>query len=157
MKCPYCGTLENKVIDSRLASGGEVTRRRRECESCDRRYTTYERVEQHVPMVLKEDGRRQPFDGAKLLRGLRRAAVKRPIDPDRLEAVVTRVEHALAASGEREIAAAVIGRHALKELKALDTVAYVRFASVYRQFSSLSEFVSELEALQGNQKQGDGE
>lgn len=152
MKCPYCGTLENKVIDSRLSAGGEVTRRRRECEACTRRYTTYERVEQHVPMVAKADGRKQPFDRVKLLRGLRRATVKRPIDADRLEALVTRVEQVLAESGEREIPASVIGKHVLRELKALDTVAYVRFASVYRQFATLGEFVSELDALQDAKK-----
>ncbi len=147
MKCPFCGTLENKVIDSRLSSGGEVTRRRRECESCSRRYTTYERVEQVLPLVVKRDGRRQPFDRVKLLQGLRRAVVKRPVDAEMLDALVSRVERALIDLGDKEVSAATIGELVLRELQVLDTVAYVRFASVYRQFSDLDGFMAELEHL----------
>jgi transcriptional repressor NrdR len=149
MKCPYCGTFENRVIDSRLSQGGEVTRRRRECEKCGRRYTTYERVEQILPMVLKRDGRREPFDRVKLLQGIRRAVVKRPVDAEAVEAIVDALERTLLESGDREIASQALGEAVLARLKDLDSVAYIRFASVYRQFGDLDEFVGELARLQG--------
>lgn len=149
MKCPYCGTFENRVIDSRLSQGGEVTRRRRECEKCGRRYTTYERVEQILPMVLKRDGRREPFDRVKLLQGIRRAVVKRPVDAEAVEAIVDSLERTLLESGDREITSQALGEAILARLKDLDPVAYIRFASVYRQFGDLDEFVAELARLQG--------
>jgi transcriptional repressor NrdR len=149
MKCPYCGTFENRVIDSRLSQGGEVTRRRRECEKCGRRYTTYERVEQILPMVLKRDGRREPFDRVKLLQGIRRAVVKRPVDAEAVETIVDSLERTLLESGDREITSQALGEAILARLKDLDPVAYIRFASVYRQFGDLDEFVAELARLQG--------
>ncbi len=147
MRCPYCGTLENRVIDSRLSQGGEVTRRRRECEQCGRRYTTYERVEQTLPLILKKDERRQPYDREKLLAGLRRACVKRPVSAEALERLLNQVERWLADTGESEVTSAQLGEHVLLELREIDTVAYVRFASVYRDFQDVGEFVDELATL----------
>lgn len=149
MRCPYCGTLENKVIDSRLSQAGEVIRRRRECESCGRRYTTYERVEQVLPLVVKKGGQRQPFDRDKILAGLRRSCAKRDISADALERVVDNVQRTISDRGEPEVASSLIGREVLRQLEALDQVAYVRFASVYREFQDAREFVAELERLLG--------
>jgi transcriptional repressor NrdR len=139
--------LDNKVIDSRLSQGGEVTRRRRQCEGCNRRYTTYERVEQVMPLVIKRDGRRQPWDRMKLLAGLRRAVVKRPITAETVETLVESLERNLMDSGEKEVQAHVIGEMVLEALRDLDPVAYVRFASVYREFADLDQFVEELTRL----------
>lgn len=147
MRCPFCGTLDNKVIDSRLSQAGEVTRRRRECDGCQRRYTTYERVEQILPLVVKKDGRRQPFDRMKVLGGLRRAAVKRPLSAETLERLVDDLERSLVESGEKEIPSPVIGARVLEALRTLDEVAYVRFASVYRDFKDAREFLSALGPL----------
>jgi len=147
MRCPYCGTLDNRVIDSRLSGGGEVTRRRRQCSSCARRYTTYERVERALPWVMKSDGTRQPFAREKVMAGLQRACVKRDISSDTLERVVERIERGLAESGASEVRTEEIGERLLRELRGLDEVAYVRFASVYRQFSSARQFMTELNAL----------
>ena len=147
MKCPYCGILENKVIDSRLSQGGEVTRRRRECEACTRRYTTYERIELALPLVIKRDGRRQPFDRLKVLAGLRRAGIKRPVPAEAFERLVDDLERKLADSGDKEVDAAAIGEKLLKGLRDLDSVAYVRFASVYREFADLDQFIDELTRL----------
>ena len=147
MRCPFCTTLENKVIDSRLSQGGEVIRRRRECEGCKRRYTTYERVEQALPLVVKKDGRRQPFDREKILAGLRRSCAKRDISAEALERVVEAVQRAVVEQGESEVPSKLVGRFVLKELESLDQVAYVRFASVYREFQDVREFVAELEGL----------
>lgn len=147
MKCPFCGTLDNKVIDSRLSSAGEVTRRRRECDNCARRYTTYERVEQVLPLVAKKDGRREPFDRIKILGGIRRACEKRPVSEESLERVVDRIERELVETGEKEVASSMIGERAMESLRGLDPVAYVRFASVYRSFTNLSEFMSEIARL----------
>lgn len=135
------------MIDSRLSQGGEVTRRRRECEECGRRYTTYERVEQTLPLIIKKDGRRQPYDRDKLLAGLRRACVKRPVSAEALERLLHQVERWLADTGESEVTSAQLGEHVLHELRGLDTVAYVRFASVYRDFQDVGEFVDELAKL----------
>ncbi len=154
MKCPYCGQLENKVIDSRLSQGGEVTRRRRECDACIRRYTTYERVEQTLPTVVKRDGRRQPFDRLKIIAGLQRAVVKRPVSAVALDRLVDALERDLADMAEREVNSTVIGEKILAALKALDSVAYVRFASVYRQFDNLDEFTGELTKLETNKDGG---
>jgi len=147
MKCPFCGILENKVIDSRLSQGGEVTRRRRECESCQRRYTTYERVEQVLPLVIKKDQRREPFDRVKILSGLRRACEKRPISLDALDQLVDRIERELVDSSEKEIESSAIGERVMLQLRDLDQVAYVRFASVYRSFRDIEAFMSELTHL----------
>jgi transcriptional repressor NrdR len=147
MRCPYCGTLENRVIDSRLSQAGEVTRRRRECEQCGRRYTTYERVEQTLPLIIKKDGRRQPYARDKLLAGLRRACVKRPVSAEALERLLHQVERWLVDSGESEVRSEQLGEHVLHELRGLDPVAYVRFASVYRDFQDVGEFVDELAKL----------
>jgi transcriptional repressor NrdR len=147
MRCPYCGTLENRVIDSRLSQAGEVTRRRRECEHCGRRYTTYERVEQTLPLIVKNDGRRQPYDRDKLLAGLRRACVKRPVSGEALERFLNQVERWLVDTGDQEVASRQLGEHILHELRDLDPVAYVRFASVYRDFQNVGEFLEELARL----------
>lgn len=147
MKCPFCGTLDNKVIDSRLSQGGEVTRRRRECEGCARRYTTYERVEQVLPLVVKKDGRREPFDRIKILGGVRRACEKRPVSQESLERLVDRLERELVETGEKEVPSSIIGEKAMDALRGLDPVAYVRFASVYRSFADLHEFMAEIAQL----------
>ena len=147
MRCPFCGTLDNKVIDSRLSHGGETTRRRRECNGCQRRYTTYEKVELSLPMVLKKDGRRQPFDRAKLMAGLRRACVKRPVTPDALDRLLDDLERQLSERGEAEVSSDEIGAQVLRALREIDQVAYVRFASVYRDFKDVHEFMAELSAL----------
>ena len=147
MKCPFCGTLDNKVIDSRLSQGGEVTRRRRECEGCTRRYTTYERVEQVLPLVVKKDGRREPFDRMKILGGLHRACVKRPVSAESLERLVDELERVLVETGDKEVSCTVVGERVMDALRELDHVAYVRFASVYRQFKDTNEFLSELSQL----------
>ena len=150
MKCPFCGTLDNRVIDSRLSQGGEVTRRRRECEGCDRRYTTYERVEQVLPYVIKKDGRREPFDRMKILGGLRRACEKRPVSAEQLESLVDRIERAMVETGEKEVPSSQVGERIMDGLRELDQVAYVRFASVYRSFKDIHEFMAELSDLLGD-------
>ncbi|HJL17258.1 MAG TPA: transcriptional regulator NrdR [Sandaracinaceae bacterium LLY-WYZ-13_1] len=147
MKCPFCGTLDNRVIDSRLSQGGEVTRRRRECEGCARRYTTYERVEQALPYVIKKDGRREPFDRMKILAGLRRACEKRPVSSEALEKLVDQIERDMVETGDKEVQSATIGTKIMDGLRDLDQVAYVRFASVYRSFKDIHEFMAELSDL----------
>jgi transcriptional repressor NrdR len=147
LKCPFCRDLENKVIDSRLSKEGDVIRRRRECLRCARRFTTYERAEEALPLVVKKDGRRETFDRGKIIAGLTRACEKRPVGIEAVEAVVDRVERALQERGEKEIPSSVIGEAVMRELHGLDKVAYVRFASVYRSFEDIGEFMEELEAL----------
>lgn len=147
MKCPACGDTENKVVDSRLSKDGEITRRRRECESCAKRFTTYERLEEFQPLVVKKDGRRESFDRGKVLAGVQRACEKRPIGVEMLEELIDRVEKVIQEKGEREISAQDIGEVVMTELKTLDQVAYVRFASVYRSFKDINEFMSELKGL----------
>lgn len=147
MKCPFCGSFDNRVIDSRLSSGGEVTRRRRECEGCERRYTTYERVEQVLPLVVKRDDRREAFDRMKVLGGLRRACEKRPVSEEQLDKVVDAIERDLVDAGDKETPSTVIGEKVMLHLKDLDEVAYVRFASVYRSFKDIREFMTELSSL----------
>lgn len=149
MKCPFCGTLDNRVIDSRLSQAGEVTRRRRECEGCARRYTTYERVEQVLPYVIKKDGRREPFDRMKIFAGLRRACEKRPVSGDDLEKLVGRVEREMVETGDKEVSSAAVGERIMDRLREVDQVAYVRFASVYRSFKDIHEFMAELSDLLG--------
>lgn len=147
MKCPFCGHLEDKVIDSRLSQDGDVTRRRRECLKCDKRFTTYERVEETMPLVIKKDGSRQPFDRTRVFNGMLKACEKRPVGVDSIEEVVDRLERKFLNGGEREICSSVIGEVVMEELKRLDEVAYVRFASVYREFRDINEFMSELKDL----------
>ncbi len=156
MKCPFCSCVDNKVIDSRLSQGDEVTRRRRECERCTRRFTTYERIELVLPMVVKKDARREPFDRLKVMAGLRRACEKRPVASDQLEALVDKIERDLVESSEKEIESSRIGEEVMRGLKELDQVAYVRFASVYRSFKDIHEFMAELSRLLTHPK-GDGE
>lgn len=147
MKCPFCDELEDKVVDSRMAKEGEVIRRRRECLACKRRYTTYERVEESLPVVVKKDGRREPFDRMKVLAGLKKACEKRPISTATIEAVTDRIEKRIQEMGETEIPSTTIGEEVMKELHQLDQVAYVRFASVYREFKDIDQFMDELKAL----------
>lgn len=147
MKCPFCRDLENKVIDSRLSKEGEVIRRRRECLQCTRRFTTYERAEEAFPLVVKKDGRRETFDRMKIVAGLKRACEKRPVSIEAIEAVVDRIERGLLERGEKELPSSAIGEALMHELHVLDKVAYVRFASVYRSFEDIGEFMEELEAL----------
>ncbi|PIE05724.1 MAG: transcriptional regulator NrdR [Sorangium cellulosum] len=147
MKCPYCAHLENRVIDSRLSASGEVTRRRRECEGCGHRYTTYERVEDLLPSVVKRDGRRELFDRRKIVTGIRSACSKRPVSIDQIDAIAESIEREVQESGEREIPCTAVGEKVMDRLRGLDQVAYVRFASVYRQFRDLEDFTKELATL----------
>lgn len=147
MKCPFCDDLEDKVVDSRMAKEGQVIRRRRECLSCKRRYTTYERVEESLPMVVKKDGRREPFDRSKILSGITKACEKRPISVSTIEALTDRIEKRIQEMGETELSSNAIGEEVMRELHNLDQVAYVRFASVYREFKDIDQFMDELKAL----------
>jgi transcriptional repressor NrdR len=147
VKCPFCTHLESKVIDSRVATAGDVTRRRRECESCARRFTTYERGEEVLPLVVKKDGRRETFERQKILAGLRRACDKRAVPLVRLEGIVDTIERDLIDSGEKEVSAQAVGEKVMTELRKLDEIAYVRFASVYRSFRDIDEFRAELENI----------
>ena len=147
MKCPYCGELESKVIDSRPTEDGEKIRRRRECLGCGKRFTTYEIVETVPLMVIKRDRSREVFDRQKLLGGLMRACEKRPVSFEMLEIVIDNIEQILLNSYEREVQSEYIGELAMEELKKIDEVAYVRFASVYRQFSDIDTFMNELSEL----------
>jgi len=147
MRCPYCAHLEDRVVDSREAQEGQATRRRRECLGCARRYTTYERVEDVLPQVVKKDGRREAFDRRKIVEGLLRACQKRPVSRERIDDLVSAVERRVQELGEREVPSHVVGEAVMEKLRALDPVAYVRFASVYRAFEDVGEFMSELEGL----------
>lgn len=147
MKCPFCGHLEDKVIESRAAGAGDVVRRRRECAVCGRRFTTYERVEDVLPTVVKKDGRREPFDRAKLLRGIRIACNKRPVSVERIETMVDAIEREAQESERREVTSTELGEHVMHHLRDVDEVAYVRFASVYRSFRDVDEFMHELGKL----------
>ncbi|HEY7558229.1 MAG TPA: transcriptional regulator NrdR [Candidatus Binatia bacterium] len=147
MKCPFCHETDNRVIDSRLSKDSNMIRRRRECNRCSRRFTTYERVEEMMPLVVKKDGRRENYDRTKIINGLKRACEKRPVSIDTIEAVADRIERALQERGEKEIPASVIGEALMRELHDIDQVAYVRFASVYRSFKDIGEFMAELEDL----------
>ena len=147
MKCPFCDQLENRVIDSRLSKDGHAIRRRRECTECKRRFTTYERVEISIPLVIKKDGRREHFDREKLKSGIMKACEKRPVSIDEIERFVDELERGIQEQGDREIPSETIGRRVMEYLRELDDVAYVRFASVYRSFKDLKEFMSELQDL----------
>jgi|SRR5262244_2207180 len=147
MRCPFCQEPENKVIDSRESHEGSVIRRRRECLQCKRRFTTYERVEELTPLIVKKDGRREAFDREKILAGLKKACEKRPVSVDQLEGVTTEIEQRLQESGEKEVHSSTVGEEVMRRLQGLDEVAYVRFASVYRSFRDIAEFMSELKEL----------
>ncbi len=145
MKCPYCPSLDTKVIDSRLNQTGDITRRRRSCPQCEGRFTTYERVEEVMPLVIKKDGRREPYDRAKVLEGVVKSCQKRPVTTQAVEALVTRIEKKVQSYGLKEVPSRTFGEMVMSELQALDTVAYIRFASVYREFRDVEQFVAELQ------------
>ena len=147
MHCPFCGAIDTKVIDSRLVSEGNHVRRRRECITCEERFTTYESAELVMPRIIKTDGIREPFNEDKLMAGLSKALEKRPVSVEKVEAAVTRIKASLRATGEREIQSRDVGEQVMKELRDLDEVAYVRFASVYRSFKDLNEFRQEIDRL----------
>jgi transcriptional repressor NrdR len=152
MKCPYCGHLENRVVDSRLNKDFTITRRRRMCDSCSRRFTTYERLEVTMPMLIKKDGRREAWDRHKVVEGLKKACEKRPVSMSKLEEFVDSLERELQDTGEREIPVGLVGERVMDGLRKIDGVAYVRFASVYRQFKDLNEFMDELKDILGRQE-----
>ena len=152
MKCPFCSQVDDKVIDSRTAREGEVIRRRRECLSCKRRFTTYERIEESLPVVVKKDNRREPFDRMKIMSGLKKACEKRPVSSAALEASVDRIEKRIQDMGETEVAGRVVGEEVMKELHQLDPVAYVRFASVYREFKDIDQFMETIKSLAKEQR-----
>ncbi len=152
MKCPYCGHLENKVVDSRLNKDFTITRRRRACDACERRFTTYERLEVTMPMLVKKDGRREAFDRHKVLAGITKACEKRPVAMAEIEDFVDRLEIELQDLGEREILVGDVGERVMRGLRDLDDVAYVRFASVYRQFKDINEFMDELKGMLDHRK-----
>lgn len=147
MHCPFCSDADTRVIDSRLVAEGEQVRRRRECNACGERFTTFETAELWLPRLVKRDGSRVPFDEEKLRNGMLRALEKRPVSVEQIEASVSQIKHKLRAKGEREIKALVVGEMVMEELKKLDDVAYIRFASVYRHFEDLNEFREEIERL----------
>jgi len=148
MHCPFCGAEDTKVIDSRLTGEGAQVRRRRECLSCNERFTTFEVAELVMPRIVKRDGTRDPFNEAKLRRGIVRALEKRPVATERIEDAINRIQQRMRASGEREIAARQLGEWVMDELRKLDQVAYVRFASVYRSFQDVNAFREEIERLE---------
>ncbi len=147
MNCPFCGFNDTRVVDSRLGKEGNNVRRRRECPSCERRFTTYERVEEILPWVIKKDGRRENFDRSKIIAGMQRACEKRPISIEDIEGMVDRLERKFQECGDKEIASSLIGKAVMEVLHGADEVAYVRFASVYRQFKDINEFMTELTDL----------
>jgi len=149
MRCPFCGTIEDKVVDTRPSDGDQVIRRRRECISCGRRFTTYERVDEVLPLVVKKDGRREAFDRAKVLAGLKKACSKRPVPVEVLEQAADKIERSLEA-GDKEIPSSRIGDSVMDALREIDEVAYVRFASVYRSFRDVNELMNELKSLVDN-------
>ena len=152
MRCPFCRKRGNRVVDSRLSSDGAMIRRRRMCTACKKRFTTYERVEESAPMVVKKDGRREPFDRAKIIAGLKRACEKRPVPMETIEQIANRIETTLSEQGDREVTSNAIGSAVMNELHKMDQVAYVRFASVYRSFKDIDEFMHELEDLINQRK-----
>jgi transcriptional repressor NrdR len=154
VQCPFCKEMDTRVIDSRLAAGGTVTWRRRECDQCNRRFTTYERVEHQLPAIIKRDGQRQPFSRDKVLKSLRVACSKRPIASDQLEEIAEQIETELGLSGDKEVASEVVGQKVMDRLKHLDEVAYVRFASVYKSFRDIDEFMREVGTLVRTRPEG---
>ncbi len=150
MHCPFCSAEDTKVIDSRLVAEGDQVRRRRECLSCKERFTTFEIAELLMPRIIKKNGTREPFDENKLKAGLLRALEKRPVSIEAIESALNHIKHFLQATGEREVKSVVVGEKVMEQLKQLDEVAYVRFASVYRRFKDLSEFRQEIDRLEQN-------
>ncbi|MCH2379736.1 MAG: transcriptional regulator NrdR [Pedosphaera sp.] len=156
MHCPFCGADDTKVIDSRLVAEGDSVRRRRECQTCGDRFTTFETAELVMPRVVKSDGTREPFNEEKLRYGLQKALEKRPVSIEEIESCLNRIMHELRSTGERELPSRRVGEEVMKELRKLDAVAYVRFASVYRDFQDVSEFQAEIQKLRsGEQNNGD--
>ena len=153
MKCPFCDNPDTRVIDSRPTEEGHAIRRRRGCDKCNKRFTTYEKGEETILMVVKKDGKREAFDRSKLLRGIARACEKRPVTMAAMEAMVDEIERILGSTMEKEVASDRIGELVMDQLKKVDEVAYVRFASVYRQFTDVNTFVKEIEKLIGNHKE----
>jgi len=153
MRCPHCGYQEDKVVDSRATREESAIRRRRECLKCGKRFTTYEYIEEISLMVVKKDGRREPFDRKKILGGIMKACEKRPISMDKMEDIVIQVERAIQKKTDREVASSRIGELVMEKLKQLDDVAYVRFASVYRQFKDVGQFMVELKDILNKEKQ----
>ncbi|MCX5861337.1 MAG: transcriptional regulator NrdR [Desulfomonile sp.] len=147
MKCPACGAIDDRVIDSRLGKDNTVIRRRRQCLNCKKRFTTYERIEEILPYVIKKDGRRETFDRRKIVEGMRRACEKRPVSIDKIEAVADSIEQELMERPEKEISVSYIGERVMEALQYMDDVAYVRFASVYRSFRDIDEFMREIKEL----------
>ena len=147
MRCPFCSAIEDKVVDTRPSENEQVIRRRRECSSCVRRFTTYERVDEILPLVAKKDGRREPFDRTKILGGLQKALSKRPVSLETIEKAVDRIERDLQEAGDKEVPSTRIGDAVMAALRNIDDVAYVRFASVYRSFRDVTELMEELQAL----------
>ena len=155
MYCPFCGANDTKVIDSRLVANGDQVRRRRECLVCEERFTTFETADLILPRLIKQDGSRQPFDEDKLRAGMLRALEKRPVSLERLEEAVARIKRKLRAAGEREVQSLVVGELVMNELKKLDEVAYIRFASVYRRFQDLNEFRKEIDLMASSSADSD--
>jgi transcriptional repressor NrdR len=147
MRCPFCSAIDDKVVDTRPSDNDQVIRRRRECTGCGRRFTTYERVDEVLPLVVKKDDRREPFDRAKILSGLKKACSKRPVPVEVLERAVDQIERTLEEAGEKEIPSSRIGDAVMAALRDIDDVAYVRFASVYRSFRDVNELMTELKSL----------
>ncbi len=147
MRCPFCGQSEDKVIDSRVTREGDAIRRRRACLACKRRYTSYERVEREMPVVVKKNDNREPFDRQKIFAGLKKACEKRPVSMETLEAIVSRIEQKVQEIGTNEVQSRVIGEEVMRHLNELDPVAYVRFASVYREFKDIHQFMAELKSI----------
>jgi len=147
MKCPHCGYKEDKVVDSRATQEGSAIRRRRECLKCGKRFTTYEYIEEVSMMVIKKDGRREPFDRKKILSGIMKACEKRPISVEKMEELATQIERAMQKKSDHEISSSKVGELIMEKLKILDDVAYVRFASVYRQFKDVGQFMEELKGI----------
>lgn len=147
MRCPFCGADDTKVIDSRLVADGDQVRRRRACASCSERFTTYETAELLMPRLIKSDGSRQPFDEEKLRAGIHRALEKRPVSVEQFETMISQIKHKLRATGEREVPSRMVGEAVMEQLRQVDQVAFVRFASVYRSFQDLDEFRAEIDKL----------
>lgn len=154
MKCPYCTLIDNKVIDSRLSKDGRTIRRRRECLDCSRRFTTYERLEEILPMVVKKDGRREPFKRDKIIVGIKMSCQKRPVSVTKIEEFVDSLEVYFQELGKKEVESKEVGERVIETLKDWDEVAYVRFASVYRQFKDINEFMEELEDILKTRREG---
>ena len=152
MKCPNCSNMESKVVDSRTKPDGDLTRRRRECLNCGERFTTYERIEKTPLLIVKQDGRREEFNRDKILSGVQKACQKRPVSIEQMESLVDEIERHFQESGEKEISAVAVGEKVVKELYNLDSVAYVRFASVYRDFKDVNEFMAEIKDIIKNKE-----